>query len=191
MDDDEDDEELVNVRRVAIDGITRSNHPWIVPVTIVANERSLDVSAELDTGAEITGISQALATQLGCSVIPANGTIEFGLIGNRVKRIGTTCVKIIGSKAPVEVAAEVFPGNIQPPLLIGRDLLVAKGLPYFADALLKPSTPMDAVNDADTSGNAPDNDSNNRSQFLEELHAELATNRAIDPVVPCPLLEAR
>ncbi|KAJ1674139.1 translation elongation factor 2 [Spiromyces aspiralis] len=50
---------------------------------------------------------------------------------------------------------------------------------------------MDAVNDADTSGNAPDNDSNNRSQFLEELHAELATNRAIDPVVPCPLLEAR
>ncbi|KAJ1677118.1 hypothetical protein EV182_006837, partial [Spiromyces aspiralis] len=58
-------------------------------------------------------------------------------------------------------------------------------------AVMPPTTPMEADNDADTSNDAPDDDSDHRLQFLEELHAELTANRAIDPAVPCPLPEAR
>ncbi|KAJ2107937.1 hypothetical protein GGI16_001331 [Coemansia sp. S142-1] len=89
---------------------------WVIPAMVHVGERSRKVSVLLDLGATHSIISSNLASELGCKIMERQGTITTAQVGAEVGCIGSTMIQVTTSRHDIQLEAEVFPGETNPPI---------------------------------------------------------------------------
>ncbi|KAJ2477848.1 hypothetical protein IWW47_006166, partial [Coemansia sp. RSA 2052] len=164
---------------------------WIIPAVVHVGDESRKVSVLLDSGASHSIISEKLATELGCIITHRAGTISTAQVGNSLKRIGTTTIRVTTSRHNILLEAEVFPGETNPPIFFGVEILNRYGpsslLAVLAD---REDHPLASSQQPDIEELPAGDDSAMRDEMLDKLGIVLADNAAMDLTKPCPLPEA-
>ncbi|KAJ1909948.1 hypothetical protein H4219_006315 [Mycoemilia scoparia] len=132
-----DDKDTISIKKIAIYGMAKADNLWVIPITISTEGQSQEMNTELDTGAVMTCMAESAAKELKCTIIPKTGQIEFGINNLLKERIGTTTVQMTIGKLQISASVEILPGEINPPILIGQDIINKHGLPQLATALLR------------------------------------------------------
>ncbi|KAJ2768882.1 hypothetical protein IWQ56_002766, partial [Coemansia nantahalensis] len=163
---------------------------WILPVRITSGSNHCDVEAEVDSGSNHTLIARSTVNALGCIIRPLRGALAMA-DGHTLSRVGRCTVLLSTAKHAFVVRAEVFPGECNPPVLLGLDVIQQHGVGDLLSALaVRPDHVLTESPEEDLPDRARGDDSENREQFLEGLSGALAANAALDLRQACPLPEA-
>jgi transposase InsO family protein len=167
-------------------------HDYEVPITINGH----DITALIDTGANMSFITTELTNKLQITTKPVSGIIELAIPGFKIDRIATTEPLIIQcGEITVEAELEVVAELNGPSVFIGSDLLPKleipiNGLPFqIAELSIN-------INHNNIDEIVPSIESNTSTesipdellkQAMIEIQPELVENEEISPLEICPL----
>ena len=154
-------------------------------------------SALVDTGANISFITQAFAAQLDLPIHHLEGTIELAIPGFSTPRIGLTdLLQLIYGTDTLTTRLEVIKDLNGPPVFIGTDILAKlniplNGLPFRLNDAVVTDEQVDTIVptiESDSALSCADKPTDEqKAAAMQSIQPELDENANIPPSDPCPL----
>jgi hypothetical protein len=163
-----------------------------IPISI----NNFNTFALVDTGANMTFITQKLVDQLNIFTIPVEGNIELAIPGFSVPRIAITePVKLQCGDNIIETQLEVIHQLNGPPVFLGSNIISKldipiNGLPFKTDmTIISSNNHIDKISPLIelTNNSSADITEEMVSDAMSQIKNEIEDNEKISPLEICPL----